>query len=270
MRSAVETYQRMIGQPAAQLIGGGVRGFLGLNVPSYATDLGREAYRTGQAMGNMPGIGAPAGAFKAAAMGAQALPAVAGEIGRIVSAMPTPRQAAALQAEDFLRYQRSIPPGDISNVQPFKRASVSEFDPGSKILNIDLYHGSNQIVNEVNPRFFGSHTGTPDASEAFWLTDSAADARNYAQWATEKFGGEEVINRFIANVKKPLVIGTRDENSSVRGKMREKLLENKEAAFSYAKKHGYDSVVWPQGNANDSGFTAAIFEPKSLEFVEAF
>ena len=99
MRSAIETYQRMIGQPAAQLIGGGVRGFLGLDVPSYATDLGREAYRTGQAMGNMPGIGAPAGAFKAAAMGAQALPAVAGEIGRIVSAMPSPRQAAALQAE---------------------------------------------------------------------------------------------------------------------------------------------------------------------------
>lgn len=114
MRSAVETYQRMIGQPAAQLIGGGVRGFLGLNVPSYATDLGREAYRTGQAMGNMPGIGAPAGAFKAAAMGAQALPAVAGEIGRIVSAMPTPRQAAALQAEDFLAYQRGIPVQDIS------------------------------------------------------------------------------------------------------------------------------------------------------------
>ena len=114
MRSAIETYQRMIGQPAAQLIGGGVRGFLGLDVPSYATDLGREAYRTGQAMGNMPGIGAPAGAFKAAAMGAQALPAVAGEIGRIVSAMPTPRQAAALQAEDFLAYQRGIPVQDIS------------------------------------------------------------------------------------------------------------------------------------------------------------
>lgn len=114
MRSAIETYQRMIGQPAAQLIGGGVRGFLGLDVPSYATDLGREAYRTGQAMGNMPGIGAPAGAFKAAAMGAQALPAVAGELGRMVGMMPTPRQAAALQAEDFLAYQRGIPVQDIS------------------------------------------------------------------------------------------------------------------------------------------------------------
>jgi hypothetical protein len=114
MRSAVETYQRMIGQPAAQLIGGGVRGFLGLDVPSYATDLGREAYRTGQAMGNMPGIGAPAGAFKAAAMGAQALPAVAGELGRMVGMMPTPRKAAALQAEDFLAYQRGIPVQDIS------------------------------------------------------------------------------------------------------------------------------------------------------------
>jgi hypothetical protein len=140
MRSAIETYQRMIGQPAAQLIGGGVRGFLGLDVPSYATDLGREAYRTGQAMGNMPGIGAPAGAFKAAAMGAQALPAVAGEIGRIVSAMPTPRQAAALQAEDFLAYQRGIPVTDVSRVSPTdlaltqSRIANKAFDAGRNFV----------------------------------------------------------------------------------------------------------------------------------------
>jgi hypothetical protein len=63
----IAAYQRYIGQPAAQLLGGGIRGYFGLDVPSYATDLGREAYRNAQALSNAPGVGAPAGAFKAAA-----------------------------------------------------------------------------------------------------------------------------------------------------------------------------------------------------------
>jgi hypothetical protein len=61
MRSAVDLYQRMIGQPAAQLIGGGVRGMLGLDVPDYGGALGQEAYRTGQAISVMPMVAAPVG-----------------------------------------------------------------------------------------------------------------------------------------------------------------------------------------------------------------
>lgn len=60
-------YMESVGNPARQLIGGGVRGYLGLDQPEYADQLGREAYANAQALGNAPGIGAPAGAFKAMA-----------------------------------------------------------------------------------------------------------------------------------------------------------------------------------------------------------
>jgi len=67
LNALVSAYQRYIGQPAAQLLGGGIRGYFGLDMPSYATDLGREAYRNAQALSNAPGVGALAGALKAAA-----------------------------------------------------------------------------------------------------------------------------------------------------------------------------------------------------------
>lgn len=67
LNALAEAYQRYIGRPFAQLAGGGVRGYFGLDAPAYADQLGMEAYRNAQAIGNAPGIGAPAGAFKAAA-----------------------------------------------------------------------------------------------------------------------------------------------------------------------------------------------------------
>ena len=207
MRSAVDMYQRMIGQPAAQLIGGGVRGFLGLDVPSYATDLGREAYRTGQAMGNMPGIGAPAGAFKAAAMGAQALPAVAGEIGRIVSAMPTPRQAAALQAEDFLAYQRGIPVKDISP--------------------LTAYHGTPHRfpAEEGAPlgRFRAEKIGSGEGAQAYgyglYFAESPDVAKSYAQQLGDAKGVLEAVpaSKFQRQIQEQIKRGVKESRGSNAG-----------------------------------------------------
>jgi len=58
------TYQRYIGQPFANVAGPFGRGFLGLGRPEYGSE---QAYRTGQAVSNMPAAGIPAGAMKAAA-----------------------------------------------------------------------------------------------------------------------------------------------------------------------------------------------------------
>ena len=92
-------YQQYVGQPFAQTVRGGVRGYFGLPLMSDADATGREAYRQGEALGFTPGVGAPAGAVRVAAEGMQALPAVAGEIGRVIAAMPSPKEAAKLQAE---------------------------------------------------------------------------------------------------------------------------------------------------------------------------
>ena len=64
LRQAYDAYQRNVGQPIANVAGPFGRGLLGLQQPAYGSE---EAYRTGQAVGNMPGTGAPAGLLKAAA-----------------------------------------------------------------------------------------------------------------------------------------------------------------------------------------------------------
>jgi hypothetical protein len=64
LRQAYDAYQRNIGQPVANVAGPFGRGLLGLERPEYGEE---QAYRTGQAVGNMPAVAAPVGAFKAAA-----------------------------------------------------------------------------------------------------------------------------------------------------------------------------------------------------------
>ena len=99
LRRAYEAYQAYIGQPFQQAVRGGVRGYFGLPLMSDASATGREAYRQGEALGFTPGVGMPAGAVRVAAEGMQALPSVAGEIGRVISAMPSPQEAVKLQEQ---------------------------------------------------------------------------------------------------------------------------------------------------------------------------
>lgn len=114
---AYQVYQQYVGQPFQQAVRGGVRGYFGLPLMSDASEIGREAYRQGEALGFTPGVGMPAGAVRVAAEGMQALPSIAGDIGRVISGLPS--SAAARQAEDFAAYQRSIPPSDVSPLTAF-------------------------------------------------------------------------------------------------------------------------------------------------------
>lgn len=98
-------YQRYIGQPFAAVAGGGARGFLGLEPPRYGGNLARETYRVGQAMGNMPGVGAPAGAFKAAA---QFAPEAAMFIGGLARTWDAASNARAQELEKAGVNARSI------------------------------------------------------------------------------------------------------------------------------------------------------------------
>jgi hypothetical protein len=82
MPGLLDAYRQNIGDPFAQLVGGAGRGFLGLGVPAYANSMGMDAYRTGQALSNMPGLGAPAGLLKAAANAPDALVALGGLLGK--------------------------------------------------------------------------------------------------------------------------------------------------------------------------------------------
>jgi len=90
---AYQNYQQNIGEPFAQTIRGGVRGYFGLPLMSDANETGREAYRNAAAFGNTPGVGLPAGAVKSAALGAGA---VAGMLGILRAGGKAPAGGKAL------------------------------------------------------------------------------------------------------------------------------------------------------------------------------
>lgn len=92
-------YQQYVGQPFAQTVRGGVRGYFGLPLMSDADPTGREAYRQGEALGYTPGVGMPAGAVRVAAEGMQALPELATFIGAAAKTWNSASNAKAAQME---------------------------------------------------------------------------------------------------------------------------------------------------------------------------
>ena len=73
LQQAYQSYQENIGQPFANVAGPFGRGLLGLERPEYGQE---QAYRTGQAVGNMPAVSAPVGAMKAAMQAPELLAAM--------------------------------------------------------------------------------------------------------------------------------------------------------------------------------------------------
>lgn len=100
-----DAYMRNVGNPARQLVGGGVRGLLGFDPPAYADSLGMEAYRNASALGNAPGINAPVGAFKAAA---KVVPEAAMFIGALAKTWDKASNAKAVQMEKAGKDAREI------------------------------------------------------------------------------------------------------------------------------------------------------------------
>lgn len=88
LQQAYQAYQQNIGEPFAAVVGGAGRGYLGLDKPEYGGLLAEETYRMGQAMGNMPGIGAPAGAFKVGAQAAANVPGLLADAVQMMRANP--------------------------------------------------------------------------------------------------------------------------------------------------------------------------------------
>lgn len=88
LQQAYQAYQQNIGEPFAAAVGGAGRGYLGFDKPEYGGLLGEEAYRMGQAMGNMPGLGAPAGAFKVGMQAAAKAPGLLADAVQMMKANP--------------------------------------------------------------------------------------------------------------------------------------------------------------------------------------
>lgn len=138
-----ETYMRNVGNPARQLLGGGVRGLLGFDPPEYADSLGMEAYRNAAAMGLAPGINAPVGAFKAAA---KVVPEAAMFIGALAKTWDKASNAKALQMEKAGKDARDIwrETGNLKGPDGKWRQEID--DSGSQFLNDRLPQAQDRLT----------------------------------------------------------------------------------------------------------------------------
>ena len=142
-----------------------------------------------------------------------------------------------------------------------------------------VFHGSDAAIDRFDRRFLGGNTGAADASIGFHFAGDAADAAFYARMAAKKKAGWEasymnnselqgVVGEYTLSPTNPLIVGAFDEGSSVRGKLRESLIASKVQAAEYARKHGYDAIIYPHGTDHDAAFTAIAFNTDHIARVK--
>jgi hypothetical protein len=210
LRRAYEAYQRSIGQPFQQAVRGGVRGYFGLPIMSDASATGREAYRQGEALGYTPGVGMPAGAVRVAAEGMQALPAVAGEIGRVISAMPSLRETVELQKQ--------------AANDAAKAARIATFGKTEEELMAGLRQAqaNNNYMGSSDPRYksqYGRMLGVPQPKDTppEKLFSNFADTEKFTPQFREAMFGRALKTDFGAGEYTPLstVIPYKDQTQFV-------------------------------------------------------
>jgi len=135
LQQAYQSYQENIGQPFANVAGPFGRGLLGLEKPEYGQE---QAYRTGQAVGNMPAVSAPVGAFKAAAQAPEileALPVLAGMSYRVSTPLKVDPSVGTRFERDFIGGLAEKTP---INAETLKDASVMimPWDATSRNYNV--------------------------------------------------------------------------------------------------------------------------------------
>lgn len=276
LQRAYGAYQQYVGQPFQQAVRGGVRGYFGLPLMSDASSVGREAYRQGEALGFTPGVGMPAGAVRVAAETAQALPSIAGEIGRVIGGMPS--RAAARQAQDFAAYQRSIPPSDVSRMAELaKTPDFANWFANSKVADpagnpLVMYHGTTKEISTLKPSDLGVHVGTVDQAQSridyhgekggnvmplyvsiknpLRLNDSPT--WKDPAWYVEKSGIADYLSKELVeeagnlrNVYKNIIAANNGKNDEVaQKKMMEVADKVNKKVVEELKAQGYDGIVY--------------------------
>lgn len=265
LSSLYDLYQRRVGQPFQQAVRGGVRGYFGLPLMSDADPTGREAYRQGEALGYTPGVGMPAGAVRVAAEGMQALPAVAGEIGRVIAAMPSPREAIELQAKAAREAATAIRVATLGKTEEELMAGLRQAQANNTYMGRDdsrYYFGYGQRMGFPQPK------GTP----AEKLFSNFANTGKFTPQFREAMFGRALKNDFGTEEYAPLstVIPYKEQMQFVvessgkgasKGQTRVQIIENgKPIAAARIENGMLDSIaVTEQAKNKDMGYDLLKF-----------
>lgn len=222
-----EAYMRNVGNPARQLVGGGVRGLLGLDAPEYADGLGMEAYRNAAALGNAPTPLALAALPAAVVKGAKA-------------AKAAPRAEALETARQNAVKMLGLP----ENNTAMDRAKALGFGN-------DVYHGTTKNF----PAFDTSKLGASgvDAAEGVFTANNPKIANEFT-WSNGSQDGANVMP-LILRTSDPVKASTVLDGTT--GSAAARVLQQ-------AKRAGYDRVDFPTNMLGAEGTTQVVFDPSRI------
>lgn len=172
LQQAYQSYQENIGQPFANVAGPFGRGLLGLEKPEYGEE---QAYRTGQALGNMPGTGAPAGLLKAAAQ----MPELASLLGAIVPGVKGVQKVVDTYGMSHRPMAEAGGASRLFDLTP-------SFGEDVYTKNALQYFGSGDPRESSVLRVLQNVRNKPDADVTIYrgVPENAADTINPGDWVT--------------------------------------------------------------------------------------
>lgn len=172
LQQAYQSYQQNIGQPFANVAGPFGRGLLGLERPEYGQE---QAYRTGQALSNMPGTGAPAGLLKAAAQ----MPELASLLGAIVPGLKGVQKAVDTYGMSHRPIAEAGGASRLFDLTP-------SFGEDIYTKNALQYFGSGDPRENSVLRIMRSVRNNPDAEVTIYrgVPENAPNVINPGDWVT--------------------------------------------------------------------------------------
>ena len=133
-----------------------------------------------------------------------------------------------------------------------------------------VYHGTTADFDTFGYEARGTNTQASGAERGFFFAGSKADSSLYIEIAQERARKNyepEPDGRMLEvylRAENPLVL-TPFEEASVDEDTVNELIDADPVALDYAIDNGYDAVIWPHGNMNNSAYTAVVFAPPQIK-----
>jgi hypothetical protein len=194
LQQAYQAYQQNIGQPFANVAGPFGRGLLGLDKPEYGEE---QAYRTGQAVGNMPAVSAPVGLLKAAAQTPEMLGLIGSvvggkKIGNVFDMLTSGRGYEFDEAGELVfKPKTTVAIGDPNDFQLIRESNGNKLNVSVK--KDDGFYGANYYVDPGFPK------GTGQLSNMYLEALSVAQ-KDGSGWVSDTIRSNEtnkLYNRLI-------------------------------------------------------------------------